>query len=278
MVSYYLYLLTAYCLRHFPRAVSEALTRVITFFFFLSRKKIRNNVRNNLEILCVDHCRPYTVFHNFSRTITDFLALSPDRSQELDQRCEIRGIENLDTALEKGRGVILFSAHHGPWEYSGACLSSKGYRLNTIAREHPSARVTEFFSSRRSAWGIKVYPTGERVGRLIEALRKGEIVVLLIDRRFSTKGVQLDFLGRKVSLPWGHVILSQRTGAALLPCCCYYEDSGSVSITIGCPVESRGTSIRQIAQECINRIEDHIRAKPEQWFAFDHLWPEVRDE
>ncbi len=278
MVSYYLYIFAAYGLRHFPRAVSEALTRVITFFFFLFRKEIRSNVRKNLALLCENPCSSYSVFHNFSRTIIDFLALNPDNPEELDKRCVITGSENLDSVLEKGNGAILFSAHQGPWEYSGAYLSSKGYALNTIAREHPSARVTEFFSRRRSVWGIHVYPADGRVGRLIEALRRGEIIVLLIDRRFSTKGVELSFLGRKFSLPWGHVIISQRTGAPLLPCCCYYEDSGAVAINIGRPIESLDTSVQQIAQECIGMIEGHIRTKPEQWFAFDHLWPEAQDE
>jgi lauroyl/myristoyl acyltransferase len=278
MVSYYLYLFAAYGLRYFPRPISRALAAIVTALFYVYRKGIRSNVRRNLELLCEDRYSAYAVFHNFSRTIADFLALSTDSPEELDRRCEIKGIENLDTALEKGKGAILFSAHQGPWEFSGACLASKGYRLNTVAREHPSARVTEFFSRRRSAWGIQVYPTDGRVGRLIEALRRGEVVVLLIDRRFSTKGIRLDFLGRKVLLPLGHIILSQRTGAPLLPSCCYYEDSGSIAITIGRPLESRGVSARQTAQECIGMIEDHIRAKPEQWFAFDHLWPEAHDE
>ncbi len=278
MISYYLYLFAACGLRHLPRPVSMALTRVVTFLFFLFRREIRNNVKMNLERLCVDHCSPYAVFHNFSRTITDFLTLNPDLPDELDGRCEIVGIENLDAALEKGRGAILFSAHQGPWEVSGAFLSSKGYRINTIAREHPSRQVTEFFSQRRRAWGMQVYSTGEGVGKLIEALRRGDMVVLLIDRRFSTKGMPLDFLGRRVLLPQGHVTISKRTGAPLLPSFCFYEDSGSIKIDIGGPIELEGASIKDRAQECIGLIESHIRAKPEQWFAFDHLWPEVQDE
>jgi KDO2-lipid IV(A) lauroyltransferase len=278
MISYYLYLLAAFGTRHLPRPISKALRAMVTAVFYLFRRRIRNNVKRNLEILCEESCSPYAVFHNFSRTISDFLALDPRSPHHLDGRCDMVGLEHLDGALERGRGAILFTPHLGPWEVAGACLAAKGYRINTIAREHPSRRVTEFFTKRRRDWGIEVFSTGEGVGRLIEALRRGNIVVLLVDRRFSTKGVPLDFFGKKVMLPQGHVALANRTGASLLPSTCCYGESDSVTIRIESPIEPSGESVREIAQQCIHRIEGFIRDNPEQWFAFDHLWTEVVDE
>jgi lauroyl/myristoyl acyltransferase len=278
MVSYCLYLIAASGVRHLPRAISAGIATLVTLLFYVFKRNIRNNVKRNLEMLCDDQCNAFDVFRNFSRTIMDFLSLSPDRPEELDRRCRIVGIEHLDEALAKGKGAIIFTAHQGPWEVSGAYLSSKGYRIHTIAREHMSSRVTDYFSRMRNAWGIRVYSTGEGVDRLIEALRGGDVIVLLIDRRFSTKGVALSFLGREVLLPQGHVILHQRTGAPLLPSCCWYDDAGSIVIRIDRPIETEGAPVEEVAQRCIDRIEDFIKPEPEQWFAFDHLWPEVQDE
>lgn len=198
----------------------------------------------------------------------------------LQEICRIRGREKLDDALQMGRGAILFAPHLGPWEVAGACLASFGYHIHTVALEHPSPRVTRFFTLRRAAWKIRDYLPGECTGKLLRALREGEVVVLLIDRNFSMGGIKLKFFGRDTALPGGHIVLARRTGAPLLPCCCYYDDSGGIGGVIGEALEfSGGTeSDEEIGNACLSEVEKYIIAHPEQWFAFDHLWPEARNE
>ncbi len=250
---------------------------LIAFFFYICRPRIRKNVERNLEALGVDGTGTFAVFRYFSKTIVDFLSLDPSNISSLQGRCNITGLEHIDVALEKGNGAILFAPHQGPWEVAGAYLASKGYRIHSVALDHPSTHVTRFFSRRRNAWGIADYHFGEGVAKLFEALRANEIVVLLVDRKFSTKGTQLDFLGRSVRLPQGHIKLSKRTGAPLIPCCCCYTEHDSIEVFVDEPIEEKNESIRGLAQTCILRIETFLRKRPEQWFAFDHIWPEDED-
>ena len=250
---------------------------VIAFLFYICRRGIRKNVWRNLQALGAYETGTFDVFRYFSRTIVDFLSLYPNDTPVLHGLCTIVGLKHIDAALESGGGAILFAPHQGPWEVAGAFLASKGYRIHTIALEHPSARVTRFFSKCRSAWGIVDYPLGDSVVKLIDALHKNEIVVLIIDRKFSTKGIPLNFLGRHVILPQGHVKLSQRTGAPLIPCCCHYKDDGAIEAVIDSPLRGPDGSVREVAQDCLVRIETFLRNRPEQWFAFDHLWPEDDD-
>ena len=253
------------------------LASLIAFLFYICRPAIRNNVRRNLLALGVHGTGTFDIFRFFSRTLVDFLQIDSDDPQTLQRLCKIVGLEHIDTALEIGRGAILFAPHQGPWEVAGAFLASKGYRIHTIALEHPSSRVTGFFSRRRSTWGISDYPPGEGVVKLLEALRANEIIVLLIDRKYSTKGIPLTFLGRHVRLPQGHVKLSKRTGAPLIPCCCHYTGDGTIEAVIDEPLLGSNGSVQEVAEECLARTETFLRDRPEQWFAFDHLWPEDDD-
>jgi len=277
MVSYYLYLLASFGVRRIPRRISMKIASMIAFFFYICRPSIRKNVRRNLQALGAYGTRTFDVFSCFSRTIVDFLSLDSDDPSALHGLCNIVGVEHIDAALEKGHGAILFAPHQGPWEVAGAFLVSKGYRIHSVALDHHSARVTRFFSKRRSAWGIVDYPFGDGVVRLLEALRANEIVVLLIDRKFSTKGIPLTFLGRRVRLPQGHVKLSKRTGAPLIPCCCRYTKDGTIEVVVERMMRGSDGSVQEVAQECLARIETILRNRPEQWFAFDHLWPEDDD-
>jgi KDO2-lipid IV(A) lauroyltransferase len=96
-----------------------------------------------------------------------------------------------------------------------------------------------------------------------------------VDRNFSAKGMKIPFFGREIMLPSGHLTLATRTGASLLPSWCSYDD-GTIDIVIGEPVTytGGGSPAEKIGKACIERIEQCIMRHPEQWFAFDHLWPE----
>ena len=205
--------------------------------FYLFRRTIRENVRKNFEAMRIENPDVLPVFKNFARSIVDFLRYSGRPAEEIQEYCSLFGRERLDKVLSEGKGAILFTPHLGPWEVGGACSASLGYKLHTVALEHPSRLVTNFFSNKRKSSGITDYPPGECVGKLIEVLRRGEIVVLLVDRIFSDKGIEVELFGKPVTLPDGHIVLSRRTGSPLVPCWCYYNESGTIDVFIGEPLE-----------------------------------------
>jgi lauroyl/myristoyl acyltransferase len=274
MISYILYR-TAFSLAGMlPPACSRRIAAAIAFLFFAFRPEIRNNVRMNYEKLGLRPGSTFPVFRNFSRAVLDMLRLSRMDRDEIMAVCRIRGIENLDRALRKGRGAILFAPHLGSWELAGACISGLGYRIHTVALEHPSARVTRFLSAKRARWGVRDYSSRSCGTALMKALEAGETVVLLVDRSFSQRGMKLRFLGTDVVLPDGHITLSLRSGAPLLPCCSWYAAGDTIEILVGEEIRVPDTDDRRAAtaRACIGNIEQFVRSHPDQWFAFDHLW------
>jgi lauroyl/myristoyl acyltransferase len=278
MISYALYAAGAALVRVMPRRFAKGVAAAIAFSFFITRPGVRRNVRRNFAALGLQPKSIFPVFHNFSHAVTDFLRLSCMSREQMKAMCTLTGREHLEAATEGGRGVVLFAPHLGPWEIAGAYLTTIGYPLNTVALEHPSRRVTRFFSGLRRAWGLIDYPLHSCAGELVRALERGESVVLLIDRNFSRRGKQLAFLGTKAVLPVGHVVLALRTGAPLVPCSCFYRPDGTIEIAIGEPIPgAENPSTTEVACACLARVEPFIRAHPEQWFAFDNLWGEGSD-
>ncbi len=278
MISYILYRTASFLARSLPQAFCTRIAAAVAFLFYACRPAIRKNVRTNFERLGIYPKTTFPVFRNFSRAVADLLRLSYMSRDELMALCRARGIENLDRALKKGKGAILFAPHLGPWELAGACMSCLGYRMHTVALEHPSSRVTRFFSGMRSAWGVRDYSSRSCGTGLMRALGKGETIVLLVDRSFSRRGMHLRFFDTDVLLPDGHVTLSLRSGAPLLPCCSWYTPEGRIEIVVGeeIAVPAPGNSRDAIGSACIEQIEAFVRSHPEQWFAFDHLWKEDR--
>jgi lauroyl/myristoyl acyltransferase len=274
MISYILYRTASFLAGSLPPALCTRIATVIAFLFYAARPEIRRNVRTNFDRIGTHPSNTFAVFRNFSRAVTDLLRLSHLSRAELMARCRVRGIENLEAALKRGRGAILFAPHLGSWELAGAYMSCLGFRMNTVALEHPSERVTMYLSGMRNAWGVKDYSSRSCGPALMRALVRGESVVLLVDRSFSRRGSSLRFFGADVLLPDGHVTLSLRSGAPLLPCCSCYTPEGAVEIVVGeeVRVPDAPASRAAIGRACIERIEEFVRAHPDEWFAFDHLW------
>jgi len=278
MISFCLYRTASVLANILPEACSKGIALVIAFLFYAFRPSIRRNVRMNFERLGVRTRSTLPVFCNFSRAVTDLLRLSHMNRHRLMAHCSVDGVDYLDRALKKGKGAILFGPHFGPWEIAGAYIASLGYSMNTVALEHPSARVTRFFSAIRRLWGVSDYPLHSCAVGLMRALHKGKTVVLLVDRNFSHRGIPLRFLGSDVLLPDGHITLSLRSGAPLVPCCSHYTEKGAIRVVIGEEIEREpDASPAAIGNACLARIEEFVRLDPNQWFAFDHLWQEERD-
>ncbi len=214
------------------------------------------------------------VFKNFSWTIVDFLRFSPEFKDEIRSTCSVEGLSGLDSVLKEGRGAIMVSPHLGPWETAGAYLASLGYKINAVALEHPSPRVTRFFSRMRGRWGIEDYSIEESGEKSIKALHRGEIVVLLIDRNYSGGGIDVEFLGHRAWMPYGHIVLAKRTGSYIVPSYCYYDNQKNIRIIISDPLdpEESDDDERGMMRECLSRIEDPILNHYHQWFIFDHVW------
>jgi KDO2-lipid IV(A) lauroyltransferase len=278
MISYILYRTASSLAGSLPQALCTRIAAGVAFLFYTFRPAIRKNVRTNFEKLGLRPKSTFPVFRNFSRAVTDLLRLSRMSRDELMALCRASGIENLNLALKKGRGAILFAPHLGSWELAGAYMSCLGYRMNTVALEHPSRRVTRFLSEIRNAWGVRDYSSRSCGTALMRALGRGETIVLLVDRSFSQRGMRLRFLDTDVLLPDGHVTLSLRSGAPLLPCCSCYTPDGRIEIVVGeeVRVPNSGDSRAAIARACLEKIEEFVRSHPEQWFAFDHLWEAER--
>src|SRR5947209_5329399 len=75
------------------------------------------------------------MFQSNTRNYLDLFTLPNTPSEKILSSLDIEGIEYLEQALAQGRGVILFSAHLGPFNYLAQWISIKGYQL-TIPVEH----------------------------------------------------------------------------------------------------------------------------------------------
>ncbi|MET8800030.1 phosphatidylinositol mannoside acyltransferase [Nocardia sp. NPDC004568] len=136
-------------------------------------------------------------------------------------RIVVIGLEHLDAALARGRGVVFVLPHSGNWDMAGTWLVQNYGTFTTVAERLKPESLFERFVAYRESLGFEVFPLtgGEQppFTALAQRLRDNKIVCLMGERDLTGRGVPVTFFGERTWMPAGAAALAVETGAALMP-------------------------------------------------------------
>lgn len=199
-------------------------------------------------------------------------------------RIAVESWEPIDRALAGGRGVFVMSAHLGAWEIAAYALGARVDRLHLLARPPNNPRVAAHLLALRERWGHRQIAKSGAGLKMLRAIRRGEMVGLLIDQRVRpAQGVRVPFFGREVWATPMLAYLSLRTGAPVVPLFCRPEGAGGYRMHLGAAIEPDASEPSEEAQTVeaqirltaryLKVVEAEIRRDPGLW-----LWPHRRWE
>ena len=221
------------------------------------------------------------VFRHFAAAACDLMFIPRMcRSGAIQEIVTARGMEHLDQAFAKGRGVMMLTAHFGNWEVLGAWLAANGYPMKVIGRALDNPGLDRILVGIRNQAGYTNIPRGSSSREIIRTIRAGGAIGMLIDQDVQVQGVFAPFFGRQAFTPTGPVVLARRFGTPIVPIFCRMKDDFTYEVTCLPEVEQSGKEDDEAAvQETtarINRIyEEVIRAAPEQWVWMHKRWKTV---
>ncbi len=268
--------------RPLAHAVAMLLGRIGYWKNEAGRKALESNLLRVTELRGADFealCDS-NVAH-FSRMIADYFlcAGGQDHANRLLQQW--RGFENLEAARALGKGVILVTAHLGNWEIGGTLLSSRGLPINIITLEEPTNELTQWREKQRHGSGIKTIAVGPghdfAFVEMIQALRRNEIVAMLVDRPYEGTGTPVQFFGATTEFSTGPALLWQHTGAAVIPAF-VLENENRQYISFAdpmiplAPAEDPKQAVAENTQRIAAYFESIIRQHPEQWYNYVPIW------
>lgn len=128
----------------------------------------------------------------------------------------VSGMERVDAAQRRGRGVILASPHLGAWEMAGLYVSVR-YPMTTLYRPPRLPALEELSRSARARFGARLVPTdASGVRALYQALGRGEALGILPDQNPDPgSGVFAPFFGIPAYTMVLIARLARKTGATL---------------------------------------------------------------
>ena len=214
-------------------------------------------------------------YRNIGRAVAETLRL-PKIAPTVEKYVSYVGRENLQNALDAGKGVILLLGHLDNWEIANI-YTSRDFPLNVIAANQRDSRINDLLMKLRSLGGARNVQKGQGLKGALRCLRSGEILCILHDQDAKEHGVVVPFLGQPASTPVGIAKLAARFGSAVVPTHIVRNPDGFThtitfepqladpsGATFG---ENEETALRL----CNDRISAWILEHPEQWLIW--LYP-----
>lgn len=197
----------------------------------------------------------------------------------LPENVTVTGLENVEKALKKGRGLIWVTGHLGNWEIMPVYFSKVlNYPVSVIAAPLYDERLTEFIRKWRGRFGIETIIRGGLSSyRMIrDAFGKNRILGLLIDQDTRVPGLFVDFFGMKAWTPRGAVELALKFNAPIVTGFCRRKGIYSHEINIHNYNIENGNdyedTILKNTQALTTIIEKEIASRPEDWVWMHRRW------
>lgn len=196
---------------------------------------------------------------------------------------EILGYDRIKKILgEPDQGAILLTSHVGNWQLTMTALGNLGKPVYLMMRPEDNVAVKEALNIDREDESVKILNSTKDFSGVMEAmdaLKRGCLVSIMGDRSYGHKTQEVMFLGEKVFLPYGALMLASAAKcpifvllSAKVSNSAYILDVSNM-IEVGSIGRSTGREgLRVCLQEYANILERYVERYPYQWFVFHDIW------
>lgn len=278
---YFFVLVLKFIVQHLPRPLALSFGRMSGLVCSVLLKKERKRAVEHLLFVYQDAEKAQKiareVFKNLGMNLFEWLQMGRLNQKKIGKIVKVTGIENINSALSKGKGVIIITAHLGNWEYLAAYFGLNGYKGAVIARSVYYQKYNRLLESIRLPVGVETVWREGSAKDILRVLKRNQLLGILPDQ--DTKkvdGIFVDFFGRPAYTPTGPVTLALATGAVIIPSFLirvrnkfHLHIEKPLNLTIAGGKEE---TIKLNTEKWSAVVEKYIKRYPGQWVWMHRRW------
>ena len=266
-------------LRRLPRSLANSLALQAVRVLDFAVPKLRRVARINLGFAYPDLPPEQRerlidgVFRNIARLLVALARFPQLNRSNIDEWIEYRGLEHYLAAKQKGKGVLIATAHLGNWELSAFAHALLTEPMNVMVRPLDNGFIDRLIEKRRTLSGNRLIYKWDGARAVLRALRNNEAVGILIDQNTaSSEGVFVDFFGRAACANVAFARLAQHSQATVIPGFAVWDETRArYLLHFLPPVEITGDDAAD-TRRLHQIIEEVIRQYPDQWMWIHRRW------
>src|SRR6266404_5044746 len=207
-----------------PRPLARASGISLAWIIYLLHHRLRSVGIRNLALAYPEKSRRERarilrgVFTSLGRQLAEVCLFPKYTRENIAEVVVYDGFENFERAVARGKGVLFLTGHLGGWELSAFAHSLYGHPLHVVMRNLDNVYLVRLIQRYRSMHGNTTVSKDNFVRGLLEAMKAGEVVGLLMDTNMTPpQGVFVNFFGIPACTASGLARIALRTDAAVVP-------------------------------------------------------------
>jgi KDO2-lipid IV(A) lauroyltransferase len=288
--SYLLYLICRAALAILsivPRAAAEGVIDALAIVLYYLDGRHRRIADTNLTIAFPELSRAERrrvarrSFCNVGRNLLEVSRmprLTPGKVRHLVTYDSQNGLNNFEAALATGKPLLYLTGHFSAWELLPAAHALYGHPLSFITRPLDNPYIEKYLVRVREASGNKVISKKNASRQILESLKGGTPVGILMDQNTSLQeAVFADFFGIPAATTSGLALFALRRDAIVLAGYITPEHRHRYTIKFLPPIELQRTGdmnrdVRLNTERFNAVLESIVREQPESWLWGHKRW------
>ncbi|MBI9098093.1 MAG: lysophospholipid acyltransferase family protein [Spirochaetaceae bacterium] len=187
----------------------------------------------------------------------------------------ITGEKEFQTALEKGKGVILVTAHYGAVEWLPGVLAARGYPVTMILR-FQTQKLKDSLVSRSSEMKdlhLVDLDEGNVFFTAVNALKSGRILITECDEFDAwrpSKHIPITFLNQQMDGDKTLDILRKHSGAAVTTALMHRNSRKRYTLKLKTLITDDADK-RHVSKLTLGVLDEALHSNPEQWYQWKDL-------
>jgi KDO2-lipid IV(A) lauroyltransferase len=271
--------------KYSPAWIVPAETKILIFFLKRGSRKhsrlVAHNLANSFPTAAPASLAELinSIYNHFGNVFMEISRIfSRQNPRVVLDRTHILHPELLQQAMQKKRGLIIFSAHFGNWEWIPLIMQNHLNKdIYSIARPINNVLIEERVREYRDAMGAQIIYKQGSLRTILSRLKSNGIIYMLIDQNAVTReGIFVDFFGQKACTITTVAQLYLKKNIPVLPVFLHYEGQ-EIFLEILPEINYAKTGnenddLLALTQQMTSLIEAQIRKFPEQWSWFHDRW------
>ena len=257
----------------FPLKISSGLISIIFKFFGRLSKNHKIAIKNCKHVFPNHSDKEVKKivlksWSNLGKTVFELAVLKKIFKFKL---IETKGVENINSIIEKKIPAIYFGIHHSNWEICVPLLDRMGIMVGAIYRHINNHFLNKFVLERRidSLETNKSFytPKGKQSAKdILDAVKKNKSIFLLIDQKDSA-GEEVILFNKYLKTQTGFLKIARKYNMPLVPLENKRLNNGKFLLIFHEPIfHSANISDSDMMKKIHQIVEKWILNNPNQWF------------
>jgi len=270
----------------FPVNVNLVTARLIGYFWYHFDRKHRargiQNLTNSFPEMTTaqrEKLALRSVQHMFMLGVEVFFTTRLVRLETWRKYVRIDNFQQtLELLMDRSRGLIMLTGHYGNWEILGYTLATLGFETTSVARPLDNPYINDWLFDVRARQGQKMLHKKGATEGVTELLGGGGVVAFVADQNAGSKGIFVDFFGRKASTYKSIGLLAMQYEVPVVIGYARRLDNkfefevATQDIIWPADWKDQADPLRYITQRYTKAVEDFIRGDPGQYLWLHRRW------